>query len=371
MDNFLKQYIPTIVDTWVTNTENQWVQDSFGDKNWPLPKIWIQKVIKSTPKDVWMLLNLNASEIKEKIESNTVLSDFFEVNEKGEIIAKSVINSDWFKWHFPNLPICPWVTLKELFKTISWIDIERNWYESVDFVDIAIPWNTISIKEDWLYINDNIIMKIIYDINPDEHKLVTDTSIYKNPNKDSYDSYDVIIPPTHSLESEIDTYLFQVPPFRFASCCDLYLDNWESIQVWDIIKWSFVMPQDFKYLDKNWEIDLSLLPEISAQILSFWFSYMMNKWVEKEWKKKLLTFANSTTKTNKYPGQIWKKFFVECEVTSIDDKGVSGNFRLLNWNWVILQEWSIKWWIAQKRAVWFMHASKRKKLEKKDETTEI
>ncbi|NDK08054.1 hypothetical protein EOM39_02290 [Candidatus Gracilibacteria bacterium] len=371
MDNFLKQHIPLIADPGVTNTEKQGVQDSFIDKNWPLTKPGIQKVVKSTANDVGILLNLSVSEIKEKIESSTVLSDFFEVNNKGEIIVKSVDNSNGFKGHFPDLPICPGVALKELFKTISGIDIEINGYESVNFLDLAIPGNTISIKEDGLYINGTIIMSINNDINPLEHTLLTDTSIYKNPNKDSYDINDVIITPTHSLESEIDTYLFQAPPFRFASSCDLYLENGESIQVGDIIKGSWVMPHDFKYLDKNGEIDLSLLPEINAQILSFGILSFMNKGIENDGRKKLLTFANSTTKTNKNPGQIGKEFFIECEITSIDDKLLLGNFRLLNAKGVILQEGSIKGGITPKKAVRFMHASKRKKLEKKDDTNEI
>lgn len=365
MSDFIRQYKWLIIEEQLWGTKS-WLVKLQDDKNWPFWTSSIQKVVENIPENIWVLLNLNISEIREKIESSTVLIDFFEVNEKWEIIVKSVENSNWLKWHFSNMPIVPWVALKELFKAISWIEIERNWYESVDFLDMAIPWSIICVKEDWLYIDNKIIMKIKLDTKPEEHQVTSLMSIYKNPkNEEVVDITDVYISPTHSISwGDIDNYLFQKPPFQFATSCDLYLDNPENIGVWDIFKWSYNLDTNSKYLDKNWNIDSSLLAEISAQIASMWFSFINNKWIENDSRKKLLTFANSTTKNYPLPEKTSTEFKFEWEITNIDDKTITINYRLKNQDNNILQEWSIKWWIRVMRAVKFMHSSKSKKNNK-------
>lgn len=362
MDIFKKVQITTLED-WKDNLPQRWLDSINQDKHWPLQKPSIRKTAKIIQEDIWILLELTTNEIKEKIESSTLLSDFFQINTDWKIEVKSVENSNWIKWHFSNLPIVPWVLLKKLFKVISWLNIKHNWFESVDFEYMVIPWDKISVKSDWLYVNDKRVMSIKTDFDINDHRYTTDTSLY-NSDVSLIENYDLSIIPSHSLEQEIDEFLFQKPPFRFATNCDLYLDNWDLIQVWDVIKWSYIIPNDLQYIDEKLNIDSDLFPEISAQILSFWASYILNKWITNDNRKKLLTFANSTTITYPLPEKIWNIVFVEYEVTDITDKEILWKFKLRDWNWYVLQEWSIKWWVTIKRAVWFMHWSKTNKNKK-------
>jgi len=303
--------------------------------------------------NVSVLLTLNISEVKEKIEKSSLLNDFFEVNEAWEIIVKSAKTSKWLKWHFTWLSIVPWVVLVKLFKELSWIDMKYNWYESIDFENMLITWNKVEIKSDWLYRDWEKIISIKLPKSNTLHEIWVPIDMFNNKHEIFCDNYWVNFYPTHSLKDEIDYYLLQSWDFRFAKTCDLYLKEDNKISQWDVIKWTYSIPNDLIYTDKDGKIDEILYPEIVAQILSFWFSFVMNNWIWIHDKKsKLLTFANSTSKT--FPvtkEQIWNKLTVKCEVIEVSEKSVIWAYTLETRDWVIVQKWTVSWYITPKRWV--------------------
>ncbi|MDD3302042.1 MAG: hypothetical protein PHN31_00675 [Candidatus Gracilibacteria bacterium] len=303
--------------------------------------------------NVGVLLTLNISEVKEKIEKSSLLNDFFEVNKAGEIIVKSAETSKGLKGHFTGLSIVPGVVLVKLFKELSGIDMKYNGYESIDFENMLITGNKVEIKSDGLYRDGEKIISIKLPKSNTLHEIGVPIDMFNNKNEIFCDNYGVNFYPTHSLKDEIDHYLLQSGKFRFARTCDLYLNEEGKISQGDVIKGTYSIPNDLIYTGKDGKIDECLYPEIVAQILSFGFSFIINNGIGiNDKKSKLLTFANSTSKT--FPitkEQIGNKLTVKCEVIEVSEKFVTGAYTLETRDGVIVQKGTVSGYITPKRGV--------------------
>ncbi len=326
---------------------NTWKKiDNLEGKNLEVINPISTNIIEDTSKktlliteDAW--LERNKKEKMEKLWTESSLLDVFRVTEKWEFEVKE--ESMLLKWHFPWTPLVPWVILKKLYKTITWIKLD-DWNKSVSFDWMVIPWHKVVVKEDWVYLkekNTTTLKENYYNIPFINEEEQTPTLIWPKYETDKKLEYLLI-------KNYPSDYLLQSDPILLAKSCILRIFDEKELNIWDEINWEI----DSKMLDINWNLDLDFLSEWAAQVLSAWVSFIKNLWVNLEnkwWDFEIMTFSSLLTNNFELPKNLWDKIIVEAITTKVDRREITAEYVIKDNNGNILQSWIISWRPVKKK----------------------
>lgn len=222
---------------------------------------------------------LTPEKLRNAIESNPTLNDVFFVNNEWVIEVKSVEESNILKWHFWFLALVPWVVLKELFRKVS----GKEWISSLtEFLWMVIPWDKLKITENWI---EKIDQTPVINYEEWSYGEIVDLWVVVI-NWVEIDENSFLLGSEYSkkihfwqeirlwTQEELDELVMQRDPFRFVDEAKVFFDKKWELASGDIVYWNFTIPESFPYV-KDWIVPMELYDEISAQILSFWASYIM------------------------------------------------------------------------------------------------
>jgi len=207
----------------------------------------------------------------------------------GHIKLEEPINGEEIIWNkATEFPVTPWINLQELLMFYNNID-PTDKVISTKFLSVAFPKQSLSVKGNSLYINEDEIVRL--SIEDDENIFSVETILEKKyiPTK---------------LQKE---HLLQKPPFRFIDGIAIE-EGAEKARTWTQFQWTFAIPEDFPWQDAEKKIATGILIEFAGQTWSAAISPYLNSGspsVENpqnngekiaNWMWRFFTFASSTSK---------------------------------------------------------------------------
>lgn len=288
--------------------------------------------------------------LRSVIETSPTLNDVFFVNNEWTIEVKSVEESNILKWHFWFLALVPWVVLKELFRKVS----GKEWISSLtEFLWMVVPWDKLKITENWI---EKIDQAPVISYKELTYEGIVDSWVviinWVEINENAFllgSEYSKKIHFWQEIklwtQEELDELVMQREPFRFVDEAKVFFDKKWELTSGDIVYWSFTVPESFPYV-KDWVVPTELYDEISAQILSFWASYVM-------W--------NSDIKSNPNLKDI--SSIQELEITQEQARTLLGEEKLKSW----LSQEQIKTLLSQEQVEQLIREENKKREQKREQ----